>query len=160
MNVQFDSNLVDAFNYVENMGVKYRNLGRFMNRNKWFRNCCIELVGLKNKIVIFKWSLNQWFEYTVYTLILVSMVLLMLDNPLNDPVSNNTITLSHIDFAVTILFSLEALIRIIALGFYHTSLEGRKAYIKHGSNQIDFFVCLASVVYILHDNKSHNDDIN
>ena len=122
-----------------------------MQENRWFRNCCIEIVGLKNKIFIFKWSLNQWFEYSVYTLILVSMVLLMLDNPLNNPLSDNTQSLSRIDFAVTILFALEALVRIIALGFYHTSLQGRKAYIKHGSNQIDFFVCLASIVYIYHD---------
>ena len=58
MNVQFDSNLVDAFVYVENLGEKHRGLGKFMNKNKWFRNCCIELVGLKNKIFIFKWSIN------------------------------------------------------------------------------------------------------
>ena len=58
MNVQFDSNLVDAFVYAENLGEKHRGLGKFMNKNKWFRNCCIELVGLKNKIFIFKWSIN------------------------------------------------------------------------------------------------------
>ena len=79
------------------------------------------------------------------------MVLLMLDNPLNNPLSEHTRTLSRIDFAVTILFAMEALVRMVALGFYHTSLQGRKAYIRHGSNQIDFFVCLASVVYIYHD---------
>ena len=51
--MKFDSNLLDAFNYVDNLGEKHKGLGSYMDNNKWFKNCFIELVGLKYKMRIF-----------------------------------------------------------------------------------------------------------
>jgi len=89
------------------------------------------------------WPLNTWFENSIYTVILISMLLLVLDNPLNDPNSGFQIVISYCDIIVMVVFGIEVMCRIIALGFYNTCLEGQKAYINSGSNQIDFFVALS-----------------
>ena len=41
--------------------------------------------NLSNNLFFFKWTLNQWFENVIYLLILTSMILLVVENPLSDP---------------------------------------------------------------------------
>ena len=41
--------------------------------------------NVSQKVVFLRWNINQWFENFIYLLILVSMILLILDNPMNDP---------------------------------------------------------------------------
>ena len=40
--------------------------------------------NLSNNLFFFKWTLNQWFENVIYLLILTSMILLVVENPLSD----------------------------------------------------------------------------
>jgi len=65
---------------------------------------------------------NTWFENFIYTLILLSMILLVLDNPMNDPNSHMTQVLGKLDMGITLAFTLEAIARIIASGFYWSSV--------------------------------------
>lgn len=79
------------------------------------------------------------------------MILLCVDNPMNDPNSASSKVIAEIDYWITILFTVEAVCRIIALGFFSSSIEGKKGYIHNGSNQIDFLVCMSSLILLIFD---------
>jgi hypothetical protein len=105
--------------------------------------------SLQERLIFLKWTVNQWFENFIYLLILISMILLTLDNPMNDPNLDKTKVIAKIDYWITILFCMEAICRIIALGFLHSSIPNRKGYIHNGSNQIDFIVCVSSLILLV-----------
>lgn len=67
------------------------------------------------------------------------------DSPLNDPNSRYSKVLGNIDFVFTFLFALEAAIKIIALGFFWSSIPAQP-YIRNGWNMLDFTVVMASLV--------------
>ena len=79
-------------------------------------------------------------------LILASSITIAIDNPLNNPDSSLTNTLFIIDGVFTFLFLLEALLKIIAMGFIHNHNEEEKAYLCVGWNILDFLVVIASLV--------------
>lgn len=64
---------------------------------------------------------------------------------MNDPESTFSRTLEIIDFIFTFLFFIEAVIKIIALGFFISSIDS-DAYIMSGWNILDFIVVTASLV--------------
>lgn len=88
----------------------------------------------------------------------MSEFILIADNPLNDPGSNFSKVLEMIDFVFTFLFAIEALIKIIALGFISTSIPAN-AYIMNGWNILDFIVVSASLVdfFVLIQNTNSVD---
>lgn len=59
----------------------------------------------------------KYYDTIVLSLIIVSTILLTLDNPLNDPKSSLSINLGRIDYFMTAAFTLECVINIILLGF-------------------------------------------
>lgn len=77
--------------------------------------------------------------------------MLVIDNPLEDPESNKMKILSVLDTIHTILFSIEALIRIIALGFVTNKLKNPqlKPYLHSTWNILDFFVVTVSLIELL-----------
>ena len=77
------------------------------------------------------------------------MILLVLENPLSDPNSESAKKIRKIDDAITYCFALEAFLRIISLGFYWSSIPTKKGYIRSGSNQLDFFVCIGCDMIIM-----------
>ena len=103
-----------------------------------------------------QWTLNNWFEYTIYFIIFLSMLLLIIQNPLNDPNGQLAQVFFQLDRAITYIFIFEAVCRIIALGFVNSSIPQRKAYIRVGGNQIDFFVCIGCDLILMYNN--HNPD--
>lgn len=82
----------------------------------------------------------------VMTLIVISTVLLMLDNPLNDEDSVMTQWLTRIDIIITIAFFLESIINIIFLGFL---FNGPQSYLKDSWNVLDFVIVIFSLVSIV-----------
>ena len=98
------------------------------------------------------WSLNNWFENTIYFFILLSMIILTLDGPMNHPNSTFTKGLNIIDIFISTIFAIEAACRIIALGFFTSSLPGRKGYIQIGANQIDFMVIIGCDLILMYNN--------
>jgi hypothetical protein len=76
------------------------------------------------------------------------MVLLVLDSPQNDPGGQKAKTLASFSRVLARIFFIEAILRASALGFFTTSLPGRKAYITFGGNQIDFFISVVIEVVI------------
>jgi len=97
---------------------------------------------LKNRFFCLSWSLNMWFENFIYFFIMCAMIMLILDNPQLDPESEMARKMSKIDEVISLVFFVEAILRIGALGFINSSLPGKKGYIKSGQNKIDFFVCI------------------
>ena len=78
------------------------------------------------------------------TMIIVSSLMLVIDNPLNNPNSAFTRTFNFIDMVFTILFTAEAMVKIIALGFVHNA-GLTSAYLANGWNLLDFFVVTCSL---------------
>lgn len=84
------------------------------------------------------------FEWLMILTIIVSSICLALDNPLNDPLSNLSRILIRIDIALTSIFTIEAVGKIIAFGLYEC---GSKSYLRNGWNILDFFVVVITVSF-------------
>jgi hypothetical protein len=87
----------------------------------------------------------RYFDTIIIILIVLSSIFLALDNPLNDPESGLSETLTMLDFIMTALFTLEAIIKIIACGFL---FNGKGSYMRSGWNILDFVIVVISVLSI------------
>lgn len=76
-----------------------------------------------------------------------------MDNPLDDPNSLEQIVLRCVDLAVTFVFFIEAIIKILALGFFTTSLKGgnQRAYVQNFWNVLDFAVLITTIFQIYYE---------
>lgn len=57
------------------------------------------------------------FEGIILTLIMISSLALIIDNPLSNPDSEEIIFIGYMDNCFTVLFFMEMTIKIIAMGF-------------------------------------------
>mmetsp|Transcript_15907 Transcript_15907/g.24536 ORF Transcript_15907/g.24536 Transcript_15907/m.24536 type:complete len:213 (+) Transcript_15907:5159-5797(+) len=89
---------------------------------------------------------SKKFDNVVLMLIIFSSILLAVDNPYNDPTSSLFKVTSMIDVVFTCLFTIEALIKIIAKGLIFNNLGPISPYLNSSWNQIDFFVVMASLI--------------
>lgn len=84
------------------------------------------------------------------TLIIISSITLVIDNPLSDPESTKIVTVSYIDNCFTLSFTIESLIKIIAMGFLFNNKilrdKGFTPYIRNPWNIVDFIVVMASII--------------
>lgn len=69
-----------------------------------------------------KTNYNTIFEKFILYIIIFSSVMLTIDNPLYDQQSQFMLILGYIDIGFTVIFSLEAAIKIIAKGFFRNKL--------------------------------------
>lgn len=83
------------------------------------------------------------------SLIIISSITLVIDNPLTDPSSSMIVFVGYLDNCFTVLFTLEGLIKIIALGFFFNNAalreKGLTPYIRNPWNMLDFIVVIASL---------------
>ena len=86
------------------------------------------------------------FDYTILFFIFASSVHLALDNPLNDPKGKLTEILFYIDIAITGIFVIEAIMKILALGFIS---NGEESYLRNYWNTLDFIIVIISVRFFL-----------
>ena len=86
---------------------------------------------------------NKYFEYFINIVIIISSIELALENPLNDPNGKMQTILFYIDLATTIIFSLEAILKIIAFGF---TLNGKTSYLRNLWNMLDFIIVILSII--------------
>lgn len=89
------------------------------------------------------------FEAVIMTLIIISSITLVIDRPISNPDSGLIIVVGYLDNCFTVYFTIEAAIKIIALGFLTTNHEmarkGYTAYIQNPWNILDFIVVVASL---------------
>jgi len=71
---------------------------------------------------------------------------LSLDSPLHDPESQFSVVMGYIDISLTLLFSIEAIVKIIVVGFL---LNGKDSYLRLLWNIIDFSTVVISIVSYL-----------
>lgn len=81
---------------------------------------------------------------------IVSSVQLGIDNPLNDPDSRYSKVILIIDYTLTAIFGLEAVLKIIGNGFFFC---GARSYIRDSTNVLDFFLVIVTVIsYVVESN--------
>jgi len=91
--------------------------------------------------IIFGKLLNK-SSIKVLVSIILSSVLLILDNPLNDPEQLKTKVYDIFNKFFTALFAVEMFLKIISTGFLFNSEKNKKAYIRSSWNVIDCVVVI------------------
>lgn len=79
----------------------------------------------------------------ILVLIIISSILLAIDNPLNDPEGELSEALRYCDIVMTVLFTLEMCIKVITWGFI---INGSYSYIRNGWNILDFGIVIISLI--------------
>lgn len=102
---------------------KYYGKLQFFNKMRLYKS------SLEKKCPFLLWSLNTWFENFIYFFILLAMLLLVIDNPNVDPESQLSQWMIYFENIIIIVFFIEVILRILATGFFHSSLPGKKGYI-------------------------------
>jgi len=93
----------------------------------------------------------------VLVAILVSSMMLPLENPVSDPNSRAVRYAKQANIAFSFFFLFELTVKSIGLGFFYSSIEIIEPYMASGWNRIDAFVVFISViqlVYILSGTQS------
>eukprot|EP01036_Dinobryon_divergens_P025037 gene25037-33549_t len=88
---------------------------------------------------------HDLFEVGITILVCVSCISLALDSPLNDPNSLLDKRLYYIDLVVTVIFTVEMLLKIIVFGAFQKRTES-EAYFRNGWDNLDFFVVVVSLL--------------
>ena len=97
--------------------------------------CCLDFENPIRSVCTIL-SENIYFDNIIIFLILFSSCTLALDNPLDQPSS----ILQTLDVILTVIFGIEALMKIIALGFWWH----KGSYLRDGWNVLDFFIVVIS----------------
>lgn len=84
--------------------------------------------------------ISRWFENFILFVIVLNTILLILDNPLEDPEGTVSKVLSYFDIIFTVIFTIEAIMKIVAMGFFWNSFPGLDGYIMNGWNILDFLI--------------------
>ena len=109
----------------------------------------MNLNKIKKQTSFYRKQYAKYFENFILFTILLSSILIGIDNPLNDPDSLRQRIIRVVDSIFTFIFLLEAIIKIIALGFYlENNFENPEArpYIRSAWNILDFLVVIASMI--------------
>ena len=101
----------------------------FFNDESKFRNYL-------NKIVQ-----SNWFANAVIVSIMISTLILILENPSYNPNSTFILTLELLNNLMTLVFILEAVIKIIVYGFI---FNGENSYLRNIWNVMDFIIVMTS----------------
>jgi len=84
------------------------------------------------------------------SLIIISSITLVIDKPLANPDNPLIDFIGYMDNCFTVLFTIESMIKIIALGFIfgNNNLQerGMTPYIRNPWNILDFIVVVASLI--------------
>mmetsp|Transcript_2591 Transcript_2591/g.3694 ORF Transcript_2591/g.3694 Transcript_2591/m.3694 type:complete len:1759 (-) Transcript_2591:300-5576(-) len=109
------------------ISMKYKSLWMFSGKNP-LRQEALVLIG------------NKYFDRVIVVLIVISSITLAVDNPLASATSFNQRALTVIDIIFAIIFTLEAAIKVFALGF----LLHRGSYLRNSWNILDFIIVIIS----------------
>ena len=96
-----------------------------------------------------KWMKNnkpKVFDTIILIVIILSSLSLAFDNPLDDPESGKARTLYYMNIIFTAIFTLEALLKIIAMGF----VWGKHTYLLNPWNILDLFVVITSILDLMY----------
>ena len=86
------------------------------------------------------------FDWTILIFICISTINLAIESPLDEPGSQKVIILEYIDYGMTLIFIIEALLKIITFGFL---FNGKESYMRDSWCILDFFIVLISIFGIV-----------
>lgn len=113
-------------------------------------NMSMSVLFLKEKAAKNNKIVAKLFEAVILTLIIISSITLVIDNPLKDPESSEIIFIGYMDNCFTVLFTIEMTIKIIAMGFLFNNKtlqqKGITPYIRNPWNMLDFIVVVSSLI--------------
>ena len=103
--------------------------------------------GPENKFRILMHNIDRsvYFVNAILVLIVISTITLALESPLDNPEGDKLKILKYIDYFMTIAFTIEASIKIIAKGFL---FSGKKSYFRELWNILDFIIVVAALLGI------------
>jgi len=102
------------------------------------------------RIACFKFYHNPRFEHVILSLIVISSITLAIDNPLWSQESTQVKVLAVLDIIFSVCFSIEMVVKIIALGF----LFHKGAYLRDSWNILDFLIVIISWLSIISSGDS------
>ena len=88
------------------------------------------------------------FEWTIIFLILLSTLTLALEEPFEDPESTKMRVILVLDYIMTIIFTLEALLKIIAVGLIFNK---KTSYLRSPWNVLDFGIVVSAIISLASD---------
>ncbi len=99
---------------------------------------------------VFAITSHPVFDRLVLLLILVSSVTLAIDNPLHDPDGATARAVFVIDIMLTVLFTIEMMLKIIALGL----VMHKESYLRSGWNVLDGTIVIISIISLAMEGNS------
>jgi voltage-dependent calcium channel L type alpha-1D len=91
-------------------------------------------------------TLNPWFDRIILLFITISTILLAVETPLTDPKSDLVKVLTYIDYVMTSIFTLEMVIKMIALGL---ACNGKDSYLRNAWNVLDFIIVTSALTSLV-----------
>jgi hypothetical protein len=115
------------------------------DNQKFMEGTSLYLFSIENPVRRFIYLLvnKTWFDYLILVAILVSTISLAIESPHRDPESAFSYALYYLDILMTIIFVVEALVKILAFGFI---MNGKESYLMSPWNIMDFIIVLFSVI--------------
>ena len=108
------------------------------------------ILGMKNplrKAISFLIN-HPVFDNVIIFFIIVSTLTLAFEEPMEDPKRDQMKVIETVDLAMTIVFTLEALLKIMALGFL---FNGGHSYLRNPWNILDFSIVIFALVSMTFD---------
>ena len=93
------------------------------------------------RLCLFFYNLTHFDDFSNF-MVVFSTILLVIDNPLDDPHSRKQFVLTILDYITTAVFSFECFVKICVFGLL---INGKKSYFREPWNFLDFFVVLVSL---------------
>ncbi|CAK9063893.1 unnamed protein product [Durusdinium trenchii] len=106
----------------------------FFSRDGEIRKACLALTAIPA------------FDHVIMVFIGFSSVVMAFENPLHDPNSTQVKVLEVLSTVFTVIFLLEVVVKMIALGAFCNYGDGRKAYLRSFENVLDFVIVIVSVL--------------
>ncbi|EGR32725.1 hypothetical protein IMG5_072530 [Ichthyophthirius multifiliis] len=101
----------------------------------------------KFRIICYKIVQHNHFEHMILAFIVTSSIKLVVDSYIGD--DNQALIISdYIDYVFNIIFTLEAMLKIIAYGF----IFDENSYLTESWSQIDFFIVCSALIDMCFDN--------
>ncbi|KAE9001800.1 Sodium channel protein type 5 subunit alpha [Phytophthora rubi] len=98
---------------------------------------------------------HQHFDSTVFGLIVISSIALAADNPLADPTSNLATFLKGLDKSLAIVFAIEMVIKIVAMGL----LLHKGSYLRNSWNIIDGVIVISSLIMLVAESSGQGKNL-
>ena len=100
----------------------------------------------KFRKVIIKITSSRWFEYFIILLIVGASVFMAIENPLEPVDSPTNVIIFYCDLAVTVIFTIEVIMKVIAKGLI---INGEESYLHTFWNCLDLLIVIVSIISLV-----------